>query len=220
MDRKELNELYFNIISDLVDSYESFKSFMLNRTSDFFLDIYGNDLDDPLTQICEERNIEIDWGATKVVLIFTPDGNEEDDYVVKIPFVDRSIDYCEREVENYNEVPDSFKGYFAECWKGGEIEICNKKIPFYIMEKVDANEGRVMDESFHYFINEGGNSDDYDPYDGLEEVSNCFALHYGYTATSKIIEYLDEANINDIHTANIGYRNDYPVLIDYSGYFG
>lgn len=219
MDRKELNNLYLNIILDLVENYEDFKDFMLKRTSDFF-DCATYEEKTFLKTIDENENVTITWGATKAVLIFSPDGIEKDDYVVKIPFVDRSIDYCEREVENYNDVPFSFKEFFAECWKGGEIELENKKIPFYIMERVDANEGRVMDESFKYFINEGGTSDEYDPYDGLEEVSNCFALHYGYTITNKIVEYLDEVGINDIHTGNIGYRYDCPVLIDYSGYFG
>lgn len=41
---------------------------------------------------------------------------------------------------------------------------------------------------------------------------------YGKKAIKALCEFIQENNINDLHEHNIGYHNDRPILLDFSGY--
>lgn len=42
---------------------------------------------------------------------------------------------------------------------------------------------------------------------------------YGKQITKKLCEFIKEYKINDLHGANIGYKNDKPIILDFSGYY-
>ena len=42
---------------------------------------------------------------------------------------------------------------------------------------------------------------------------------YGKRITKKLCEFIKEYRINDLHCANIGYKNDRPIILDFSGYY-
>lgn len=148
-------------------------------------------------------------GATKLCLIF-----ENEKLVIKIPFnatydymenkivkfrnanyyniLLESWDYCSKEVEYYNR---------AKKWGLEEVFLENKKIgfvngyPIYMQQKAE----------FKYEETE------------IEWWTNC-EEHYGKKFYSKLIGFLSSWHIEDLHSHNLGYYNDRPVIIDYAGY--
>lgn len=42
---------------------------------------------------------------------------------------------------------------------------------------------------------------------------------YGKRITKQLCEFIREYKINDLHGANIGYKNDKPIILDFSGYY-
>lgn len=42
---------------------------------------------------------------------------------------------------------------------------------------------------------------------------------YGKTVCKKLCNFIQENRINDLHDSNIGYKNDKPIILDFSGYF-
>lgn len=42
---------------------------------------------------------------------------------------------------------------------------------------------------------------------------------YGKKVTKKLCEFIKEYKINDLHDSNIGYKNDRPIILDFSGYY-
>lgn len=159
-------------------------------------------------QVANSIGISIFYGASKLVFV-----DEDIDYVAKIPFCGLK-DYCDIEVGKYNEISfryPTYSHYFAECWKAGTIIIREVELPLYIMERADVDENKVYEMSDNYCTENGG-SDTYDL------VLNCLAFAYG-NEISDIMNIIYEMNINDLHSGNVGFKNDMPVFIDYSGYY-
>lgn len=42
---------------------------------------------------------------------------------------------------------------------------------------------------------------------------------YGKKITKKLCKFIQKYGINDLHSENIGYKNDKPVILDFSGYY-
>lgn len=42
---------------------------------------------------------------------------------------------------------------------------------------------------------------------------------YGKQITKKLCKFIKEYKINDLHGANIGYKNGKPIILDFSGYY-
>lgn len=42
---------------------------------------------------------------------------------------------------------------------------------------------------------------------------------YGKKAVKKLCEFVVDHQINDLHEGNLGYKNDRPILLDFSGYY-
>ena len=159
-------------------------------------------------QVANSMGVRIFNGASKWVY-----GNEDIDYVAKIPFCGLK-DYCDIEVGKYNEISfryPTYSHYFAECWKAGTITIGEVELPLYIMERADIDENKVYEMSDNYRTENGG-SDTYDL------VLDCLAFVYG-NEIFDIMDIIKEMHINDLHSGNVGFKNDMPVFIDYSGYY-
>ena len=46
-----------------------------------------------------------------------------------------------------------------------------------------------------------------------------FLEFFGEEILKQLNKFIDAYGINDLHTSNVGYIGNRPVLIDYSGYF-
>ena len=183
------------------------------------------------------RHFKMGAGASKLVLIPL-----EGDYVYKIPlsYSEEGIlfeelneygyhDFCEVEVDRCLEIKHAGFGDFIA--KEEYVDFING-LSIYKMEKAVP-----FDEIRKYLSNSSvGLSNNYDPiYKRLnsssysESVANVTSIpiewmnilveRQGLLRTTDFFNYLIENGWDDdLHSGNIGFINNNPVLIDYSGY--
>ena len=46
----------------------------------------------------------------------------------------------------------------------------------------------------------------------------CLLSLYGKKATKALCKFVQEHDINDLHGSNVGFKNDRPIILDFSGY--
>lgn len=149
-----------------------------------------------------ERGYEVYTGLRRACFIGS-------DFVLKVDTT--SYTDCEREVKNYSLAKDAnLDCYFAEC-----DFLCEYSgVKFYIMEKCkvnsEASEEKIMD-TFSNKIEAGYEADDLTPH--------LVAFGKDREEFHKLIDFLDDNDINDLHTGNIGVNsNGRYVFTDYAGY--
>jgi hypothetical protein len=164
-------------------------------------------------------------GATKGVLIFKNLG-----IVIKIPFIgndndeefygadgENGWDYCNAEMLKYQYAKNErVSEFFAETELLTEI----KDYPIYIQPIVE-----VLSEDGSSYNAKTNNSDkiqelcEDEGYDcfNLEWLNQAFD-YYGENKFYKLMIFLNDYAISDLHNANIGYLNGRPVIFDYSSY--
>ena len=189
-----------------------------------------------------DDNFILASGVSKVAII-----PKEKNYVIKIPYygkyrksngikcfdpyfssISKSGDYCKSEEIIYNKAKANGLGtFFAEIEQIGKI----KSIPIYVQRKA------VIFEDVHYpeddeeeNLNEHEISifktittkypdlieDEYLPISWMKD----FIFSYGELAFDKLYNFLSDNNIQDLHSENIGYICERPVLVDFSGFEG
>lgn len=162
--------------------------------------------------------VEFGCGCTRLVII--PPAS---DYVFKIQYDDLDfVDFCSNEHFVYNRAVEyGCEEFFAwiDCiGKYGSVFV-------YAMEKIEVNEDRNSDDSYTYHADQWREEhdgedesemylDDYDDHYGMIEYA---IAHNGkrMTIAEKLII---ELGVNDLHSANWGYRGNTLVLVDYGGY--
>ena len=226
MDRNKINDYFLNLINGIIKNESEWSSEALLCKAGYMYE-ESETLMETEFSVISNFNVDIKYGASKLVIISNNKDEYSERYVVKIPFDYAVMDYCNEELKTYNSVLDdyeNFKEYFAECWLAGVVDVEDSDgflnhIPVYIMRRADVDENEVENSSYDFWINDGGKPDCYDP-EGNEEVINCFKNYYGKELGEAIEEVINELGIGDLHTANIGFNDDKPVLIDYSSYWG
>ena len=189
-----------------------------------------------------DDNFILASGVSKVAII-----PKEKNYVIKIPYygkyrksngikcfdpyfssISKSGDYCKSEEIIYNKAKaNGLSAFFAEIEQIGKI----KSIPIYVQRKA------VIFEDVHYpeddeeeNLNEHEISifktittkysdlveDEYLPISWMKD----FIFFYGELAFDKLYNFLSDNNIQDLHSENIGYIYEKPVLVDFSGFEG
>ena len=163
--------------------------------------------------------INFNSGCTRVVLT-----SDDSNYVFKIQY-DHSdeIDFCRNECYVYEKaVEHHCEEYFA--WIGclgvyGDALV-------YAMEKVEVNEDRNSEDSYTYHArkweedrDEDSDDDDefdgeYDDHEGMIE----FAIAHNGGNMEEAANLIWDLGVNDLHSANWGYRGDVLVAVDYGGY--
>ena len=171
-------------------------------------------------------------GATKAVI-----WTDELPYVIKIPFIDKGSvyrDFCRIELQNYEQAH-----HFPEivaCFAWVDYLFEYEGHPIYIMEKVDCDEDSISDaaysSSFEDFCEREGYTEGseeyedvrdhfsdeyYDWWEGLEQMESLFCDSWGADIYDKFRAYCETRDINDLHTANWGWRGSELVAVDYSG---
>lgn len=185
----------------------------------------------------EENFIETGTGASKVVAIYrgVP-------YVVKIPAIghyeededdesfdkfvrftggngDNAFDYCAAEANIYKEAVEAgFERYFAKTsfWKNTE-----GGYPLYIQERVNTGAwnyieepsaaSKTIAESYERFCYKIRDTD----------WVASFIDFFGEIEFLRFSNFLEEHELNDFHSGNLGYRlrTGEPVVFDYSGFY-
>ena len=213
----EKNSLYEDFLERIGEIYKVAPNIFSQKDGNDFSD-YRNSLEySAASNLAFDLNLEIQYGATKIVFI-----DLSDDYVLKVPM--GKVDFCAIEVENYikisTEYPEYAK-YLAECWYAGNFSTDDREIPMYIMQRADIDPDRVSDISYKSYISNNPDDPGGDDYywDESDIAYDCLYTIYG-NVVSKLYEIFNEFDINDIHTSNIGFiAGGKPVVIDYSGYY-
>ena len=178
------------------------------------------------------EKIEYAEGATKGVLLFKNLG-----FVIKIPYsmldeydicgaVDgaENWDYCSQEVNRYDmaeqeglgdvflqtELLDKVDGYpiyiqpYAQIFRNMVPEDISEHS--YASSDEDKEQTRSINEEYAF--------------DDITNIweSEVLAL-YGKDYYIKLKSFISDTDINDLRTANIGYYNNKPVLVDYAGFY-
>lgn len=212
MTDKEFAAIQFNWTQTIeVLCSNGFSQFLNNRTeSEFRLWKNGFSYEDL-------ENISYSNGVTKLVII-----DEDSDWVLKIPFCNRTCNYCAIEAENYKKAVEAgVEEAFAACYFLMEYE----GAPCYIMEKVSCDEEIV--ESDFYKIGSSrlsGEMSEDEIYsylgsmDGEKIIDRLLEFYYDGGFLAEINIFLSQNEINDFHTGNVGYRGTNLVFVDYSGF--
>lgn len=172
------------------------------------------------------RGVKLAHGASRFVLI--PD-NEP--FVFKIDLNIRELFngkevlsyqnyYCDHEVDIYEMAENEQLGYyFAEITYldtifGKDFYIQEKAIPFKVAQhgitKIEDKEEAETSQLYEYCI-----ADDI-PFEWLYD----FVSWNGYEEGVRLLDFLCDNEIDDLHDGNLGYINDRPVLYDFCGFEG
>lgn len=171
------------------------------------------------------KSFYYDYGATKGVIAFKELG-----FVIKIPFscssddmfygaeCENGWDYCQVESEKFGFAKENnLKQCFAETMKIADIN----SYPIYIQEYATMFDKDCSSSSNHTKDDEEKvqnlcNSNNYDCFNTswLSDVFNFFGEGVFY----KLMNFIADTEICDLHNGNIGYIGMRPVLVDYSSF--
>ena len=189
-----------------------------------------------------DDNFILASGVSKVAII-----PKEKNYVIKIPYygvyrknngikcfdpyfssISKSSDYCKSEEIIYNKAKaNGLDTFFAEIEQIGKI----KSIPIYVQRKAvifedvyypeDDEEENLNEHEISIFKTITTKysdlvEDEYLPISWMKD----FIFSYGELAFDKLYNFLSDNNIQDLHSENIGYICERPVLVDFSGFEG
>lgn len=189
-----------------------------------------------------DDNFILASGVSKVAII-----PKEKNYVIKIPYygkyrknngikcfdpyfssISKSGDYCKSEEIIYNKAKaNGLDTFFAEIEQIGKI----KSIPIYVQRKAvifedvyypeDDEEENLNEREVSIFKTITTKysdlvEDEYLPLSWMKD----FICSYGELAFDKLYNFLSDNNIQDLHSENIGYICERPVLVDFSGFEG
>lgn len=221
-DREKVVNFYTEVLDELMETY-AFQDFAADPDADFFADI-----EDELSNNNTE-NLQFFYGISKGV-IYAPGMPQ---YVIKIPFLSNwGEDYCRIEVAMYQEAKkENLERFFAASdflmYYGAD------QLPVYIMEYMRVN-GDYIDKSGEEILTSRSKdvgevkSSDFEsdePPTGRSTDKCIDDLTEAYLSSilpeddfKELVDFLEELSINDIHSNNVGFREDHSVgLIDYSG---
>ena len=160
-------------------------------------------------KMADNKEVELTNGATKGVFIF-PDN----DYVFKIEL---DSGCCKREEEIYEEAEEAgLERFFAktvlyDIINGVEIYAQ----PKLITPAFDKDETVDLSLAALELLNSCND------YNGLcdNTLFEEFYITYDISLLEQLIDFINDNDINDLHSNNIGYtvKNE-PVFIDYGGY--
>ena len=186
---------------------------------------------------------ECNSGASKVVLIPT---DTDTDFVVKIPFSHDAEYLCDHEDdEDFDPNNALFKGadepngwdycraeiiYYEHAVEEGlEFAFLKTELigysddfhPIYIQKKAEMLETR--EESYKKDWTEWQAASNFCTSNHLKCLSGYWVADfldcYGEEAYKKLHDFLSDFHIWDMHSGNLGYYNDKPVIVDYGGYY-
>lgn len=204
----EAKEISKNLLHDLIDNY-GFDIFLSKPSNKVFYE-WKREVESFLPSTLSFLN-----GATKAVIVI-----EEADFVIKIPFLHNwrggsSENFCEIELDIYEKAKQNkeISECFASVCFGGKV--CNA--PFYLMEKVSVDEEYNSDTIYSFYEDIGYSHSEVINEAEEDGVRLLFESFYP-DVFSSLEEFIDEHEINDLHTGNFGFLNGRPVFIDYSGY--
>lgn len=209
---------------------------ILNMT---FPSEFGCDEDGEETYAIEDvydqlhSSVQTAYGASKFVIFIS----EEE--VVKVPFNGcywwdedaeggyrfdefMTTDYCAVEAAIYADAVANGLGKFFASTKYAGMTI--DRTPIYVSERVYTfyDNGRVREKTDSFSENSREQAIKFKEKIDFNIHTEWLARaieYYGAEMVDKLLQFIEEREINDFHTENIGFREDgSPCILDYSGY--
>lgn len=197
------------IVNDLIK--EDFFDAVICEDNDNFFDWCRNHKD------FLEGHIKVYCGETKACII----SDELSNWVVKVGFtyndeyrLENTTDFCAIEAKNYRDaVDEGLEEFFAASY-----ELCRVAAPkeynyeddiiFFIQEKAVPDDEKTSATCEKYT-----GSDQNDDFDRIE------SLFCGHKKLEELFRFIEDWDINDLHSGNFGYTADGKIkIIDYSGF--
>lgn len=192
---------------------------------------YGFDRANPesIREIDLPNDVEWDGGATRLVV-----WRSGADYVIKMPWCESDEKYCAREAEIYDEAPVDIADYFGWCVNVIEAEE-NFGIGIYAMEFLCCDEDGIDDDSVErayqvYCEETDSNVDDEDTRESFMDeywdsdwcssapLELLLSRIRDLDRQRELQDFIESEDISDLHPANLGYRGDMLVIVDYASY--
>ena len=168
-------------------------------------------------EVSKETILKVSHGCTKIVVKFG-----DDDWVIKIPYK-TAVNYCKLEAENYAYAHRAkLTKYFAPCYFYGVID----EIPVYLQRRVEKDDYAISSDCYQFAYNNLPREDEENDDDYADRISDYIENDMDdYEVTSaiigenkKLLDFIWNQDINDLHKGNFGYLNGAPVIFDYSGF--
>lgn len=163
-----------------------------------------------------EKGYTYESGAVKYCIFHEDFG----DFVVK--FTTEPFDYCEREYTNYLAAVDAGLDYFFPYTDFlGEIN----GVKFFIQERAECDNEAISSIWYDNLREDYVSEEDEDEdiinekiWDMIYDLEDDQRALYCFGNEEKLIDFLGEYCINDLHEGNFGYIGDRLVIIDFSGF--
>ena len=178
-------------------------------------------------RLFNENNLEGFCGVSKACIF----SEELPNWVIKTGFIwndDEADDgdFCTLEAHNYQDaIAEGLEEFFAASYElctvtTSEYKNLRQNIYFYIQEKAEPDEERTSSTCDKYLASEYDETESEDEplyYDYTDE-DRLQSLFGGCKNFDRLIKFVKEWGINDLHTGNFGYTKDgIAKIIDYSG---
>ena len=207
--RETLIAQFEEILDCLVANYNFDKVIFSNKYSDI------SEWERYYSRDTKNIGVEVTYGCTKIVVI-----PNEGEWVLKVPINYEKEDFCKIEVENYKKAKRNDLGdFFCEA----HFLMNYYNAPCYIMRRAQVDESNLFSDVRRYMSSEGFTEEEiedkmYD-LDDDDILYDFFCSYYQVDFVDKLMSFLSKEKINDIHSENMGYYGDRPIIFDYSGYF-
>ena len=176
-----------------------------------------------------EKEVFCVGGISKICLVFY-----DADFVFKYsnPNAYSDGNEAEREIENYNKAVELgiemfFPKTYLFCRIDGINIVYQEKIDYSVDESWECQDqdktyNLVHSMSIKDIISTRDRFNiEGDKYNrSIDAVWVAFVVAlYSKEIIDKLINFIHERKINDLHTGNLGYKNNKPVILDFSGYY-
>lgn len=188
------------------------------------------DIQNRMGEIRLGSEANMDCGSSKICLI-----PHNFDFVIKwtySEFMEETMDEALREVDMYNKAVEAGLSMFFPktelfCTMNGINFIKQEKIDFaasgcpyqtfkqYEVKTKTASDkkAQLMDKCFKKAAPNGHYARNLDPL-----WAKMALVIYGKKLCKTLCEFIIENRINDLHESNIGYKNNRPIILDFSGF--
>ena len=150
-------------------------------------------------------------GMTRRVLV-----NYNEDWVIKLNFSGLKRNYSGQEYQNYLSAKEvNLDHYFAEVKYLGELPTGEE---VYLQRRCEIDPDAVGNSFWKYLTGQCGYSEEEadNEYSELHDDDSIVAV---FGENYKLIDFINDNEINDLHEENFGYDENYnPLIIDFAGF--
>lgn len=176
----------------------------------------------------QENNMAVFRGATRGAIV-----PRDENFVIKFD-LDFFDDFCNTEFKNYQAAKEEeLEEFFAEIKPLGEFNILNVHMKCFVQTKAEEIYEDTAEAQLP-FISPDDFEDEDEYYQALYDRDECVCDmnpdrlpygwadrvidEYGYDEYERLVHFLNEHDINDIHAGNVGFIGRRCIIFDYAGF--